>query len=334
VYYEVPILTVEACAALESPLPPLPVCLAEIQPHAFASEGDGESAVVRLAESEFDGERTRSKMKSTAQAVLTATQLLVSNLSEARSRLVETRNHSEQLELVTSTARVRLLRLAHLPTFVALLFWLLLFGASVFAELKNAIFLVSTSGLDFDGDLIGAACFCFVYVSAPLVFFKFVERGLSGRGRQRSSLFIKGVGFPIALGGLLLFAWTIGGMQDEVDLFADPSESFTPPFWMVMGSGMLLLVLCVMILPVLIRSSLEHLGAYQVRESPMFAAAATRIVDSDMVRAELEARCIGMRALIDDLAREREAYVAASVAELQRCRIELQAKRAQVHLSK
>ncbi len=321
-------LTPEMQEFLSAPLPPLNADTQIIR----GSVGHGEAAgeVEQYAHATFDSEPCRSNRRYLAGHILQGAKMQHQYFQEKREREIGAQDTKPRTDTVLVSRKEAFGDWASIPKVISLLFFLSLFVFGFFAEFKNSVYLVTSSGLGFEGDFWGAVCFVFPIVIAPFIALKYLERSLSDNDRERFTKVLNQVTSPLALGTVGLFSWTIGMMHSDVDLLAAGSESWTPPLWALLLGEMVLLALMVTMLATYLRSSMLAFFEYVPCDNAVDVESTTQVAVLDDAIFEIHILLGQMENILSQLKNEREKFVKVCLKELDEQQASLEAKRAQL----
>lgn len=326
--FQAPVLTDEAQQLFGQVPAELPIDEKAIRRSSGLDDGQALAAVTELAQRQFDSEPLRACQRSWAEAGLRALQTLTYGELELRERWVDSRRHASHQERVT-VGNPQLWKLSSAPDLVQMVFWLAIFCLAVFSEFRNGVYLVTTGMEDFRHDWFGAACFCASFLIGGFVVAKFCQQGLNGASQQRFNSRLKWAAVPLVIGGMALFAWKTGCMQD----FNAFDGSTGPPFWMMTLSSILLLVLIAMLVPRFVSTLVSRQWPYEVCESVEFLAADKRLKSTNNQLAPVHQFEEQLRRMLGSLDEERAYFVCQAVAKLREFQAEMEASGARLRLA-
>lgn len=308
-------LTEEQQAALGEELPPMEEPLEGLRRFMYRETGNEDKEVVRLAERSFDCEPLHSRKIAICNAILVALTARLNTEPEVLRKWIESRLSARLMERTPTDEVPVFFTKKHIPALVKIGVLLAVFCFALIAEFANVLFLVTNSGLPFEGNLFGAVSFGAIYVIAPLVLAEFVSHDLSVRAKCRWAFNIKLIATPLVIIGTLIFVWKMGAMNENYNSFAASSlQPWQPPLWLALLVSMLLLAFTVMMIPQLLESPMSQLWPHTMQDGMVYQKASRQVIAINDALAEAEALRVRVEHILKWIDSEREEFVLRCLA--------------------
>jgi hypothetical protein len=279
---------------------------------------DQTAEVKRQAERRFDSDRSRALRLGKINAMRQAIQVSLSDQLKAQETLRRSLHGHQRFTLQPDRRRVRQPWLRLVPLGLQACLLLLAMAAS----LANGLYFLKESGLEFAHGWERLSISGIISI-APAVLSKWFFAGLGEADRRRIERVLKKIALPASFAGLAIFAFTLGQMQEVGNLLDVESQPWIPPFWVLLGTSMMLECLASIALFSGVSAEFAQWLPLKPVESKPFLADQKALEAVNQEISYERARLAWLDALEQRLLQEREDFVHRSLALYRLYRTEL-----------